>query len=68
MDMILDDYDSKIIPRAECRLNFLTFVEERPQKNLNQEIVLIVARTLAHWVICNDVILDHSGGFILELI
>ena len=32
MNMVLDDYDGKIIPRAEFRLNFLTFVEERPRK------------------------------------
>ena len=67
MNMVLDD-DGKIIPSAEFCLNFLTFVEERPWKNLNQEIGSIVARTLAHWVICDDVILDHNGGFMLELI
>ena len=68
MSLVLDDYDGKIIPRAECSLNFLTLVEERPWKNFNQEIGPIIARTLTHWVICNDVILDHNGGFILELI
>ena len=67
MNMVLDD-DGKIIPRAEFRLNFLTFVEERPWKNHNQEIGPIVARTLARWVICDDVILDQNGGFMLELI
>ena len=63
-----DDYYGKIIPTAEFRLNFLTFVEERPRKNLNQEIGPIVARTLARWVICDDVILDHNGVFMLEFI
>ena len=42
--------------------------EERLRKNLNQEIGPIVARTLARWVICDDVILDYNGGFMLELI
>ena len=37
---------------------------EKPQP----EIGPIVARTLDRRVICNDVILDHNGGFILELI
>ena len=43
MNMVLDD-DGKIIPRAEFRLNFLTVVEERLRKNLNQEIGPIVAQ------------------------
>ena len=68
MNMVLYDYDGKIIPRTEYRLNFLAFVEETPRKNINQETGPIVARPLARWVICNDVILDHNGGFILKLI
>ena len=64
--MVLDY--GKTIPRAEFRLNFLTFVEERPRENLDQEIGPIVARTLASCVICDDVILGHNGGFMLELI
>ena len=44
-------------------------VEERTRKNkLNEEIESIVVRTWARWVICDDVILDHNGVFMLELI
>ena len=65
MIMVLDD-DGKIIPRAEFRLNFLIFVEEKPRKKPQPEIDPIIARTLARWVICDDVILDHNGGVMLE--
>ena len=63
MNMVLDDYDGKIIPRAECHLNFLTFVLELRidhEKNLNQEIDPIVVRRWARWVIGSDVIPDSD--------
>ena len=67
--MVLDDYNEKIIPGAECHLNFLTFVLELRidhGKNLNQENDPIVVRTQARWVIGSDVIPYHNGGFTLN--
>ena len=71
MNMVLDDYDGKIIPGAKCRLNFLTFVLELrkdPRKNLNQEIDPMLVRTWARWVIGSDVIRDQNGSFTLILL
>ena len=71
MNMVLDDYDGKLIPGAKCRLNFLTFLLELkkdPGKNLNQEIDPIVVQTWPRWMIGSDVIPDHNSGFILKLI
>ena len=61
MNMILDNYDGKIIPVYECRVNFLTFVLElRKDHNRGSNLGPLGDRS--------DVIPDQNGGFILKLI